>query len=140
MSSSSPTPHPLLVALDSEYKQKRAALIAANYEAIVGEIHHFFQEKILHKVATTLVKEIVKFDYMTNLKRDGDKHLWIGFIGEDEMFYRFKIVSCRDKGMYIIFQDKQYFFDTIDFSPDIFEEFSNLCLSQFRRGYEKPKA
>jgi len=130
--------HKLLEALDREYKEKRAELIAANYDSIVGEIHHLFQTEFLNKVSDCSVQEIIKFDYMTNIKEDGDKHLWVHFIDKESNFHRFKIVVCSKRGSYIIFEDQKYSFDAIGISLEEFEKFSNLTLDVFRRGYDKP--
>ena len=130
--------HRLLEALDRECKERRAALISKHYEEIVGDIHHFFTKEFLSRVSTIEMKEIIKFDYMTNLKVDGDKHLWINFIDINEEFHRFKIVVCKERGEYIIYKEKKYTFEILGLCMSLFETFSDLCLDVFRRGYDKP--
>ncbi len=131
--------HKLLLALDQEYKERRAALISEHYKEIVGEIDDYFQKNLLAKISDIQLKEIIKFDYMTNIKEDGDKHLWIHFIDSKSKLYRFKVVVCSTKGSYCILEDEKFDFNTINFTLEDFEEFSDLCLSEFRRGYDKPK-
>lgn len=130
--------HKLLKELDAEYRQKRAEVIAKNYEEIVSEIHDFFQLQVIILLSPIKVKEITKFDYMTNLDSEGDKHLWIDFIDDDGVVNHFKTFINTNSGACELNQEK-YLFDEIGLGVDIIETFSILCLSEFRRGYDKPK-
>jgi hypothetical protein len=48
------------------------------------------------------------------------------------------MVVCNAKGSYCILEDEKFEFDAIPFTLESFEEFSNLCLNEFRRGYDNP--
>ena len=130
--------HILLEQLDNEYKEKRAQLISQNYNTIVGEIQNFFQINIIHKIDTKIVvQEIIKFDYMTNLKSDGDKHLWIHFTDDNHHLHTLHIINdtLEDR---CIFNTTNYLLKDLQLPKEIIDQFSKLCLSEFRRGYDKP--
>ncbi len=128
--------HKLLKELDREYKQKRAELIAKNYDAIVGDIHDSFQLDIISKVSQLQVKEIVKFDYMTNLEEEGDIHLWVDFIDSKNILHHFNCVV--NSSSYTVLDKNRYTFEEVSLTFELINDFSKLCLSEFRRGYDKP--
>ena len=130
--------HKLLRDLDEEYREKRAELIADNNNDIVRDIHEYFQHKIINLFLKLDVKEIVKFDYMTNLEIDGDKHIWVNFIGKNNSLNYFKIIINHKTKNYCILNEKKYLLEDINITIEIIEDFSELCLSEFRRGYDKP--
>jgi len=128
--------HILLKALDREYKQKRAELISPNYDAIVSKIHNQFQLDIVNKISELQVKEIVKFDYMTNLEVEGDIHLSVDFVDNNNILHHFK--SVINSSSYSILDKKRYISKDVLLTFDLIDDFSKLCLSEFRRGYDKP--
>lgn len=130
--------HKLLRELDEEYKQKRAAVIANNYNDIVGEVHEFFQMNVINQFIKIDVIEITKFDYMTNLYTEGDKHLLVNFLCENNLLNKFKVVINSDSN-YCQFNTEKYALNEINFSVKSIEIFSRLCLGVFRRGYDKPE-
>lgn len=130
--------HQLLRNLDEEYKLKRSGLIAKNYDTIVGEIHEFFQSQIVHLVSDLNAQEITRFDYMTNLESEGDRHLSIDFLDDTNTRNCFKIIIGRKSDDICILNDSIYHLSQISLDTETIEAFSRLCLNVFRRGYNKP--
>lgn len=130
--------HKLLQKLDQEYKAKRAQLIARNYKMIVAEIHNYFQINIINLLTDIDVQEIIGFDYMTNVDSDGDRHIWVDFRDTKSELNHFKITLETDIDSSCVLNTKVFLLKDINLSVESVEIFSKLCLSEFRRGYDKP--
>lgn len=131
-------PRDLLKEYDEAYRAGRAELIATHYEEIVGAVHRFFQERVIGSIAPSLyVKEIVKFDYMTNLKANGDKHLWIDFTDMHDQKHHFEAIRLSSMEEYCVLDDALHAYTSAFTKADI-HELADRCLGIFRRGYDKP--
>lgn len=130
--------HQILRDLDQEYKLKRAQLIAKNYDMIVGEIHKLLQTQIINLISVLNAQEITKFDYMTNLELEGDRHLWIDFLDDANTYNCLKIIIGLKSADICILNDNKYHLSEISLEVETIEAFSKLCLNVFRRGYDKP--
>jgi len=126
----------ILEAYDEAYRIGRAKLIEKHYDVLVGHIHQHFQEHIIQAISPELiVKEITKFDYMTNLKANGDRHLWINFLDTHDVLHYFEAVKYVDDKE-VCFLDKEVIKSTLQ--PSI-QTLAKMCLGVFRRGYDKPE-
>ena len=122
---------------DYECSIERTKLISKYYTDIVGDIHDFFQENIITLFYDVKVKEILRFDYMTNLFIDGDKFLWIDFIDTDSKLHHLKVVINLLSDDYIEFNDSKKVLTTTSLTKETLEKLSKMCLGVFRRGYDK---
>jgi len=126
-----------LKEFDKNCKRQRSELISNNYKEIVGEIHDYFQLKIINSFEDLIVLEIVKFDYMTNLHSDGDKLLWIDFVDSDSNLHHLKVVINLLSEDYIEFNNSKKLLSTTSLTQETLDKFSKMCLGVFRRGYDK---
>jgi hypothetical protein len=124
-----------LQLFDKNCADSRRDLIRDNYSEIIHDIHNFFQKEIVNAFSKTTVKEIVKFDYMTNLFTDGDKFLWIKFIDEEEKRIDFEFIQASKDAVLYFFDEKRYLPSEVSLELKTVEKFSYMCLGIFRRGY-----
>ena len=75
---------------------------------------------------------------MTNLDRDGDKHIRIDYIDKSDILNYFKVILNPNSESYYILNEKKYPFNELNITREVVEKFSRLCLGEFRRGYDKP--
>lgn len=129
----------ILKDYDEAYRVGRAKIIEENYSLLVEQIHLYFQDHIINLIAPRIkIKEIVKFDYMTNLKISGDRHMWINFINIQNTLHYFEVIKyLPDKES--IFFDKNPI-DSSILEPSAIETLAKECLKVFHRGYDKPEA
>lgn len=55
-----------------------------------------------------------------------------------DIINNFKAVVQSDEIGYCLLNNEKFSFQDISMSIKIFDDFSALCLSEFRRGYDKP--
>lgn len=137
----------ILKEFDKNYKINRARLISNNYEEIVASnLHENININLLKRINISNIKELIKFDFMTNVNNTGDRHITLHFFDEDNTLQRVHIVlntddweELKQSDNYILINDKRTEILNNTFELQEVKNILFKMLDIFRRGYDKPK-
>lgn len=136
----------ILKEFDKNYKINRARLISDNYKEIVAStLHKNINIDLLKRINIPNIKELIKFDFMTNVNNTGDRHITLHFFDEDDSFQRIHIVlntddweELKQSDNYILINDKRTEILNNTFELQEVKNILFKMLDIFRRGYDKP--
>jgi len=136
----------ILEEFDNKYKKDRSGLISEHYNKIISkELHEQMNSELLNKVSLTNVKEIIKFDFKTNVNITGDRIITIRYIDVDSQIQNLFMVlntedwnSIRnDQENYIEITDKRLLISDNTFELIKLRDMFFKFLDIFHRGYTR---
>ena len=135
----------ILKEYDKQYKIGRAKLIASHYDDIVAiKLHDIMKSTLLEKFDLLDIKEIIRFDFRTNVDNMGDSHIWIDYYDIKNQLQNIYIVLnsknykyIEDLPNYIDINKIKISLNSKNLNLEELNEMQNKMLNIFHRGYDK---